>query len=274
MESGINYGHGMKRIEWEGSTALVTGASSGLGVEFARQIASRGARVVLVARREAKLHELAVELGEGRAIVLSADLSQEEEPLRIVSELEARGIFVDHLVNNAGVGRAFPFAKDEAGTLLDMVKLNCSALMELTSRLLPGMVERNRGGVLQVASLVAMNPCPYQTTYAATKAFVLSLAEGIAVELRGTGVRMTAVCPGHVQTGFQVAAGFADEAMSVPGELSASKTVAMALRGYERGKTVVVPGFVNRLAALFGSLLPRWLVARTSAQMVLKMGRF
>ncbi len=264
----------MARIQWEGTTALVTGASSGLGVQFAKQISARGAHVVLVARREEKLRELASELGEGRATVIAADLSQPQEPGRVVSQLSAHGIVIDHLINNAGSGRASPFIKEETETLLKMVRLNCAALVELTSRLLPSMIERGSGGVLQVASMVAMNPCPYQSTYAATKALVLSLTEGLAVELAGTGVRMTALCPGHVRTGFQVAAGFSTNDLAVPGEISAEKTVAIALRSYERGKTVVVPGFVNRVAALFGSLLPRWLVARTSAKMVLKLGRF
>lgn len=264
----------MGRIQWEGTTALVTGASSGLGVQFAKQISARGAHVVLVARREGKLRELSAELGQGRATVIAADLSQPQEPGRVVSQLKAQGISIDHLINNAGSGRAAPFVKEEPETLLNMVQLNCAALLELTNRLLPKMVERRSGGVLQVASMVAMNPCPYQSTYAATKAFVLSLTEGLAVELDGTGVRMTALCPGHVRTGFQVAAGFSTSDLSVPGEISAERTVAIALRAYERGKTVVVPGFINGIAALFGRLLPRAVIARTSAKMVLKLGRF
>lgn len=264
----------MKRIQWEGTTALVTGASSGLGAEFAKQIVKKGARVVLVARREDKLKELAALLGEERAIIMTADLRQPQEPGRIVSQLEAQGIVIDHLINNAGSGRAMPFVQEKPEALLNMVRLNCSALLEFTASLLPAMVKRGSGGVMQVASLVAMNPCPYQSTYAATKAFVLSLTEGLAVELKGSGVRMTALCPGHVRTGFQVAAGFSTSDLQVPGELSVEKTVAIALQSYERGKTVVVPGFINRLAAFFGALLPRSFVAKTSARMVLKLGRF
>jgi uncharacterized protein len=264
----------VKPVKWTGSTALVTGASSGLGEEFARQIVAKGARVVLVARREAKLRELAAELGPERTIVVPGDLAQPQEPGRIVSQLDAQGIQIDHLINNAGSGRAAPFAREKPEALLQMVRLNCSALVELTNRLVPRMVEQQSGGVIQVASLVAMNPCPYQSTYAATKAFVLSLTEALAVELDGTGVRMTALCPGHVRTGFQVAAGFSTNALDVPGELSAERTVAIALRAYEKGRVVVVPGFVNRVAALLGSLLPRRLVARASARMLLKLGRF
>jgi short-subunit dehydrogenase len=264
----------MNRIQWQGTTALVTGASSGLGAEFAKQIVQKGARVVLVARREDKLRELAVTLGEERTVVMTADLRQPQEPGRIVSQLEAQGIAIDHLINNAGSGRASPFVQEKPEMLLNMVRLNCSALLELTSRLLPPMVKRKSGGVIQVASLVAMNPCPYQSTYAATKAFVLSLTEGLAVELRGSGVRMTALCPGHVRTGFQVAAGFSTNDLPVPGELSAEQTVAVALRCYERGKTVAVPGCINKLAAFCGSLLPRSVGARPSARRVLKLGRF
>lgn len=264
----------MDRIQWEGTTALVTGASSGLGAEFAKQLVQKGARVVLVARREDKLREVAAQLGEERVVVMTADLRQPQEPGRIVSQLEAQGIVIDHLINNAGSGRASRLVQEKPEVLLNMVRLNCAALLELTSRLLPPMVKRGSGGVLQVASLVAMNPCPYQSTYAATKAFVLSLTEGLAFELKGSGVRMTALCPGHVRTGFQVAAGFSSSDLPVPGELSAEKTVTVALRAYERGQTVVVPGFVNRLAAFFGSLLPRSVVARASGKMVLKLGRF
>ena len=264
----------MKPVDWKGSTALVTGASSGLGEEFARQLVAKGARVVLVARREDKLRELAAQFGAQRAIVVPGDLAQPQEPGRIVSQLDAQGIRIDHLINNAGSGRAAPFVREKPEALLQMVRLNCSALLELTNQLVPRMVEQKSGGVIQVASLVAMNPCPYQSTYAATKAFVLSLTEALAVELKGTGVRMTALCPGHVRTGFQVAAGFSTNALDVPGELSAKKTVSIALRAYEKGRIVVVPGLVNRLAALAGSLLPRWLVARTSAKMLLKLGRF
>ena len=267
----------MAEVMWEGRTALVTGASSGLGAEFARQIANRGGSVVLLARSEGKLNELANALGKngkGRAEILVADLSLPGEAARVVQELAARDIVIEHLINNAGVGRAKSMAKDDVSFLLNMVQVNCTALTALTSLFLPAMVKRGSGGIIQVASVLAFSPCPYQATYAATKAFVKSLTEGLAIELEGTGVRTTAVCPGHVQTGFQVAAGFGEGALSVPGELSAEKTVTLALRAYERGNTVVVTGFMNRLSVFFGGLLPRSWVARISASVLRKMGRF
>jgi short-subunit dehydrogenase len=230
-----------------------------------------------VARSEDKLNALAEELrgSSGRQVhVFVSDLSEEAAVQKLVSDVAEKGIAVDHLVNNAGVGRAKAIAKDEPEILVNMVQLNCTALTELTARFLPAMVERGRGGVLQVASVIGFGPCPYQSSYAATKAYVKSLTDGLAIELEGTGVRTTALCPGHVRTGFQVAAGFANNAMKVPGELSAEVTVRAALSGYERGKTTVVPGFMNKMAVFFGNLLPRPLLARISAKTVQKLGRF
>lgn len=267
----------MEKLHWPGTTALVTGASSGLGVEFARQIAARGADLVLVARSEDKLVQLAAEIrsSTGRQVhVVSADLTEGDAVIRVLTELEQRGIVIDHLINNAGVGRAKAIAKDDPAILSRMIQLNCIALTELTARLLPQLIERGRGGILQVASVIGFSPCPYQASYAATKAYVKSLTEALEVELVGTGVRTSALCPGHVQTGFQKAAGFADGAMAVPGELSAEVTVRAGLAGYEKGKTIVVPGFMNRLAVIFGGLLPRWLIARISARTLQKLGRF
>lgn len=267
----------MQRLSWPGTTALVTGASSGLGVEFARQIAARGADLVIVARSEGKLAELAAEIraSTGRQVhVFPADLTQPRAVEQLLAQLDERGLEIDHLINNAGVGRAKALAKDDPQILTHMIQLNCIALTLLTAKLLPRMVERGRGGVLQVASVIGFTPCPYQATYAATKAYVKSLTEGLEVELLGTGVRTSALCPGHVQTGFQKAAGFSDGAMSVPGELSAEVTVRAGLLGYEKGKTIVVPGFMNQLAVIFGNLLPRWLIARISARTLQKLGRF
>jgi uncharacterized protein len=258
-------------------TVLVTGASSGMGVEFARQTARAGARLVIVARSLAKLEALSVELAQlsGReVIVIGADLSQPGAAGRLCEELSARGVVIDHLINNAGVGRAKPLVGDDPLIVSSLVELNCVTLTELTARLLPGMVERGSGGVLQVASVVASSPSPFMATYAASKSFVKNFTLALAYELRGTGVRMTALCPGHVPTGFQKAAGFADGALAVPGELSAEVTVRAALSAYERGKAVCIPGLLNRLAAFFMGFLPQALVAHISASTLRKLGRF
>ncbi len=188
--------------------------------------------------------------------------------------LEREGWEVEHLVNNAGVGRAKAVARDDAQVLANMVQLNCTALTELTALLLPAMLRRGSGGVLQVASVVGFNASPYMAAYAASKAYVKSFTEALAIELAGSGVTTTAVCPGHVKTGFQLAAGFATSALPVPGELSARETVRRGLSAYERGKTVAVTGFLNRVSVTFGSMLPRSWVARISAVALKKMGRF
>jgi uncharacterized protein len=258
-------------------TVLITGASSGLGVEFARQVVRRGARAVLVARSLDRLQNLAAELdqlGSEKTVVIQADLSRPGAGSELADELLARGIQVDHLINNAGVGRACAVASDQAQRLVDLLELNCVTLTELTVRLLPGMVERASGGVLQVASVVASGPSPFMAVYAASKSYVKNFTLALAYELRGSGVRVTALCPGHVPTGFQRAAGFGEAALSVPGELSARVTVKAGLLAYERGQVVCVPGVLNRLAAFFMSLLPSQLVMHISASTLRKLGRF
>lgn len=258
-------------------TVLVTGASSGLGAEFARQTARAGAKLVLVARSAGKLEQLAVELRQlsGReVVVLPFDLSVPGAGAALCVELSRRGLVIDHLINNAGVGRAKAVASDDPAILVGLLELNCVTLTELTARLLPRMVERGGGGVLQVASVVASSPSPFMAVYAASKSYVKNFTRALAYELRGTGVRVTALCPGHVHTGFQKAAGFADGAMAVPGELSAEVTVRAGLRAYERGRAVCIPGVLNNLAAFFMGLLPKGLVAHISASTLRKLGRF
>ena len=258
-------------------TVLVTGASSGLGVEFARQVARQGARVIIVARSEDKLRHLAPELTQlsgHESVVLVADLSLPGAATRLCDSLRERGLIIDHLINNAGVGRACPVVSDQAERLVSLLELNCVALTELTVRLLPGMVERRSGGVLQVASVVASSPSPFMAAYAASKSYVKNFTQALAYELKGTQVRATVLCPGHVHTGFQKAAGFPDGQMSVPGELSAESTVKAGLLAYERGQVVCVPGLLNQLAAFFMGLLPASLVAHISATTLRKLGRF
>lgn len=267
----------MVRVVFKDRIALVTGASSGMGAEFARQIAARGGRLVLVARSQDKLEALAVELelvNGHKVLVIAEDLAKPGGPERVVRILEAQGWEVEHLVNNAGIGRAKPVSRDSAQVLANMIQLNCTALTELTALLLPAMLRRGSGGILQVASVVGFNPSPYMAAYAASKAYVLSFTQALALELEGSGVTTTAVCPGHVKTGFQLAAGFSTSALPVPGELSAKETVRRGLAAYESGKTVAVTGFLNRLSVMFGSMLPRSWVARISAIALKKMGRF
>lgn len=265
------------RALFDGKWVLVTGASSGMGVEFARHTARFGAKLVLAARSEAKLEALAEELREAHGaevIVVNSDLAVPGAAARLVGTLTDRGIALDHLINNAGVGRARPLQGDDPEMVGRLVTLNCTALTELTTALLPALVESGRGGILQVASMVGFYPSPFMSAYAASKAYVLSFTEALSVELKKTPLRLTALCPGHVPTGFQKAAGFGEEAMTLPGSLSAERTVALALGAYDRRKLVFVPGVVNWLGAALMRLLPRRWVARIAASTLKKMGRF
>ncbi|HLN57107.1 MAG TPA: SDR family oxidoreductase, partial [Thermoanaerobaculia bacterium] len=190
--------------------ALVTGASSGIGKELARLIAADGYDLVLVARRQERLEELARELSVAHGVsarVIAADLADPDSPKRIVEELEAERIAVDVLVNNAGFGIYGRLWNSDITRQLEIIQVNVVALTDLTGRLLPGMVSRKRGRIVNVASTAAFQPGPYQAVYYATKAYVLSFSEAIAEELKGTGVTVTALCPGPTTTEFQEAAG-------------------------------------------------------------------
>jgi short-subunit dehydrogenase len=247
------------------STALITGASSGIGTEIARELARRGHGVSLVARREARLRELAEQLEADhrvRAETIAADVSHERPRDRLARELRERGLTVDVLVNNAGFGSGGRFAELDGDHEESMVRTNCEAVVGLTSKFLPAMVERGQGAVLNVASLIAFQPVPFQATYGASKAFVLSFSDALHEELRGSGVTVTAVCPGPVRTEFGDAGGFGGADDRIPSFLwlSAPSVARAAVNGLEHGDRVVVPGPVNRIAALYGQHLPRSLL--------------
>lgn len=259
-----------------GTWALVTGASSGIGEEFARQLAARGAHVVLVARSAEKLERLAGDLRSTHGVqvrVMPADLAQPGAGARLEEQVHAAGLTIDHLINNAGVGDAAYFAQSQLARQLNVLRLNCEAVVELTHRFLPKMVERGRGGVIQLASIQAFTPVPGMAVYSASKSFVRVFGEALAEELRGTGVRMTVLCPGHVESGFQEASGFADPDFSMPGELTAEETVRIALDGYARGKRLVVPGGVNRMGVMAAKVAPSSFVTRTAGRVMRKLGR-
>jgi short-subunit dehydrogenase len=240
----------------ERQTALITGASSGIGADLARLFAREGYDLVLVARGEAKLRELGLP-----ATIIAADLTDPAAPQRIADALRAKSIDVDVLVNNAGVGVAGAFVETDLQAELAMIQLNVVALTHLTKLLLPGMVARRRGHVLNVASTAAFQPGPLMAVYYATKAYVLSFSEAIAEELRDSGVTVTALCPGPTETGFAAAANMSGTrlfTMMRPGD---SRAVAEA--GYEamkRGRRVVVPGLKNKLLAQSVRVSPRRLV--------------
>lgn len=244
-------------------TCLVTGASSGIGAEIARQLAERGHGVTLVARRADRLSELADELGAAgvRAEVLATDLVDRKARADLPGRVAALGLSVDVLVNNAGLSTLGPVSRSDPGAELDMIEVDVAAVADLCSRFLPGMVERRRGAVLNVASTAAFQPLPGQAGYGAGKAFVLSYTRALRGELSGTGVSVTALCPGPVDTGFGEAAGFdkddAEAALPRFMWVPADAVARAALEGLDKGRPIVIPGTANRVAAGLTNLLPK-----------------
>jgi short-subunit dehydrogenase len=253
-----------------GETVLITGASSGIGRELARQFAGDGADLVLVARSEDRLLELAGELTAGSGVtveVVPADLSQPGSPDQIVQTLAQRHIRVDVLVNNAGFGARGPVAGIGVGRQLDMIEVNVAALTQLTALLLPPMLERRRGGILNVASTAAFQPGPNSAVYYATKAYVLSFTEALAEEVRGSGVRVSCLASGPTETGFAAQAGAAGSRLFRRGVMDAARVARAGHDGLRRGKTLVIPGLRNRALAVGARLSPRILVTKISGYM-------
>jgi short-subunit dehydrogenase len=251
----------------ENSTALVTGSSSGIGAEIARDLARRGHGLTLVARREDRLKALADELAQAhnvRTEVIAADLTDASSRGELPDELERRGLTVDILVNNAGFSTMGPVQTGERDGELAMVRTNIEAVVDLCTLFVPGMVSRRRGAILNTASTAAFQPLPGQAVYGASKSFVLSYGRALGVELKGTNVTVTTLCPGPVETGFAEAAGLSDaeageslpKFMWVPPEDVAKAAVA----GMAAGRAVVIPGAANRVGAMLGYLTPKALI--------------
>jgi uncharacterized protein len=244
------------------NTALVTGASSGIGAAIAAELASRDYSLVLAARREERLRSLATELASMYGTdseIVTADLADAAERDRLQDELRSRGRTVEVLVNNAGFGHQADFATSPRERMVEMVRVNVEAVVDLTSRFLGTMVERGRGSVINIASTAAFQPLPGSAVYAASKSFVLSFSEAIRTELRGTGVTVTAVCPGPAKTEFTEVAGVGGVEERTPGPVwtSVEEIARQAVDGAKRDKRVVVPGMLNRATALAGQHSPR-----------------
>lgn len=266
----------MKPVNYNGSWTLITGASSGLGAEFARKLAHRGANLVLTARSRERLEHLAEDLARVNGVetrVIAADLSSHEGIQVFLDAVDALGLPIEHLINNAGFGAVGGFTKTDAETHRRMVRLNVEALTTLSRHFLPHMLATRRGGIIHVASTAAYQPTPFMAAYGATKAFVLSFSLALSEETRGTGVRVTALCPGPVPTGFQEVAGIRHNGLSRLVKVEAAKTVEIALRAYDAGKPFVIPGALNTLQTTVSKVLPQGLLSRCSRWAMESLGR-
>jgi short-subunit dehydrogenase len=235
---------------------LITGASAGLGEEFARQLAGRGQRLVLVARRKDRLDALAKELGNARAV--AADLSAPDAAAKLMANLAKAGETVDTLINNAGFGLIGRFAELDAKRQRAMIDLNIGTLTDLCRAVAPGMIERKSGAILNVASTGAFQPGPKFAVYFATKAYVLSFTEALHEELKPHGVRVTALCPGPTRTEFGEVAGFGDrKGMFDRLAMQSPAVVEAGLKGLDRNRAIVVPGLLNKVGAASTRFVPR-----------------
>jgi short-subunit dehydrogenase len=242
-----------------GGAALVTGATSGIGLELARLLAARGMHLILVARSAENLRILSTKLAQThriRAVAVPLDLSRPDAAARLVEALRGIDLTVDMLVNNAAFGTYGPFADAGAAREAEMVRLNVSAPTELAAMFLPGMIRRKRGVVLNVASTAGLAPVPYLGTYAASKSYVISWTHSLATELKGTGVRVFVLCPGSTATNFHAVAGAVGRRPHTGPQQTAADVAEECLRGIDRGKRVIVTGPVNRLHAGLVRLLP------------------
>jgi short-subunit dehydrogenase len=246
----------------ENSVALVTGASSGIGSDLARELAARGHGVVLIARRADRLEALAAELRAAhgvRAEALAADLIDPEAVRALPGRVEALGVEVSILINNAGYGSAGQFVDLDARAETDMVRLNCETVVALSGAYAPRFAQRGAGAILIVASSAAMQPIPGQATYGASKAFALSFAEALHTEVSDLGVAVTALCPGPVETEFAQRAGLEDAFDAVPSfaRVSSAECARQAIEGLARNKRVVAPGLAIRAVGVAGRHTPR-----------------
>jgi len=249
------------------TTALVTGASSGIGADLARELARRGHGVTLVARRQSRLEALADELHGRHGVrteVIAADLTDADARQGLLEAVTDRGLCIDVLVNNAGFSTTGPVHRSDHHREVSMVRTDVEAVADLCSLVLPGMVDRGRGAVLNVASTAAFQPLPGQAGYAACKAFVLAYSQAVRAELRGTGVSLTVLCPGPVRTEFAEAAGFTEEEAegSLPAFMwvPAAQVARSAVDALDHDRAVVIPGMANRVAAQIARNTPRSLL--------------
>ncbi len=254
--------------EWKGKWALVTGASAGIGVALAKELAASGTNLVLTARRKDRLDVHAAALRKDHGVlteVIAADLAQADAPEKIFVFTQEKDLAIELLINNAGFGQYGELTQVPAQRLLDMVQVNCHAVVHLTRLFLPQMIERKRGDVLILASTASFQAVPFISTYAATKAFDLFFAEGLAEEMKPHGIRVCALCPGSTESEFHSVA--EQEAFTMKNQETAEKVARTGLRALATGKSYVVSGLGNYLGAHSQRIVPRRLVTRIAANM-------
>ncbi|MFT3707334.1 MAG: SDR family oxidoreductase [Archangium sp.] len=253
----------MNDYDFAGKTVLVTGASQGIGEAFVRELAQRGATLILVARSEGKLNAIAASLPAGKAHVIAADLQQRGAAKKLFEAVHSKGLKLDVLINNAGYGLYGRFEELSVEDQLGSIELNVLTLVELTHLFMPEILER-KGGVIQVASAAAFQPTPFTSVYGASKAFVLSFGEALWAEYRERGVRVLTLNPGQTETGFFDRAGdLPKQKMATPRDV-----VLVGLKSFNAGHASVVEGFMNKMLTFSGRLMPRAFVAKTVANMI------
>jgi short-subunit dehydrogenase len=255
---------------WSGKWALVTGASAGIGKALAEELARGGTNLVLTARRRERLDTLAQQLSSAHKVqtkVFVADLTQADAPQKIFQFTKDEALEIDLLINNAGFGAYGEFHSVESYRLIEMVQVNCSAVVHLTRLFLPEMVARRRGDILILASTASFQGVPYISTYAATKAFDLIFAEGLAEEVKPYGVRVCALCPGSTESEFADVAGQREVAAAKHHRETAEKVARVGLQALAAGKSYVISGVGNYLGAQSQRLVPRRLVTSVAARM-------
>ncbi|BCW60638.1 SDR family oxidoreductase [Arthrobacter sp. StoSoilB20] len=258
-------------MTYAGTTALITGASSGLGAEFAGQFAARGSNLVLVARRAYRMEELAQDLRSRHGVtvtVLPLDLGRAGVGRELLSELSSRGITVDTLINNAGFATHGPLAEEDPDVIASEISLNVAALVDITRAFLPGLLASGKGALVNIASTAAFQPIPGMAVYGATKAFVLSFTEAVAHETKNSGLSVLALCPGATRTEFFEVLG--GESAAVGKMQTPEQVVGTALKALDRKDTPgsVVSGWVNRVTAGFAQRMPRAVTVAIAARAV------
>ena len=251
-------------------TALITGASSGLGEQFAQLFAKDGWNLVLCARRRDRLDQLSRVLHERfgvDCVVLASDLGDTQTPESIFNAVSERTIEISALVNNAGFGKLAPFVNTDTKTLLDMLTVNMQALVHLTRLFLPGMISRRKGAILNVGSLAGFLPGPHMAAYYASKAFVNSFSEALAVELEGTGVTVTVSCPGPTETEFGKVAGSDSRRVTKRRSMPPAVVAQQAYHAMQHGKVIAIPGFANQLVYHILRFIPRVITRRLTGRL-------